>query len=39
MQTLKIVIDIVKRDRNENVAVEQAQLDKIISFVCIFKLI
>jgi len=36
MEFLKIIIDIVKKDKNENIVIEQTQLiDEIKWFVCL----
>ncbi len=40
MEFLKIIIDIVKKDKNENIVIEQTQLiDEIKWFVCLLNLI
>ena len=40
MEFLKIIIDIVKKDKNEKIVIEQTQLiDEIKWFVCLLKLI
>jgi hypothetical protein len=40
MEFLKIIIDIIKKDKNENIVIEQTQLiDEIKWFVCLFNLI
>jgi hypothetical protein len=40
MDFLKIIIDIVKKDKNENIVIEQTQLiDEIKWFLCLLNLI
>jgi hypothetical protein len=39
METLSYVIDIAKDNKDENVAINQAQFDEIKQFVCFFKFI
>jgi hypothetical protein len=40
MEFLKIIIDIVKKDKNEKIVIEQTQLiDEIKWFVCLLNLI